>query len=175
MFAFDLRDDSRSRKILENYKLLNKDFLTVDFKTQDLSEEKIKEYSEKIVALITFWVEETEKHVLILPNNTDDIELTVSHIYKPLSSQVKAKVAFSQEKLLPDVAASIYEKSRVVSGMSLFPVCTAIHSKIPVFFLTSMDLSSSAQTIADMGLKNSIKELDGNTSEEKNYCLNLKT
>ena len=166
LFVFNLRDDNQSRKILEEYKLLNNNFLTIDFRKQDLSEDKIKEYGAKIVHLITKWVEESGKQVLILPNDPADIEVTLNHIYKPLSSQIKEKVFFHQEKLRPDTAASIYEKARIVAGMSLFPVCSAIQSGIPVFFLTSMDLSASAKTIEDMGLKNSIQELDSRTAEE---------
>jgi hypothetical protein len=166
LFAFDLRSDSPSRKILDSLNLLDEDFLTIDFAIRNLSEEKIKDYSEVIVSLITVWVEETKKYVLILPNNPDDIEPTLNLIFKPLSANIKTNVVFLREKLLPDVAASIYEKSRIVTGMSMFPVCAAIQSGIPVCFLSSFDLSSRAKTIEDMGLKNSIQELDTNTAEE---------
>jgi hypothetical protein len=165
LFAFDLRNVSKSREILKNYNLTDKDFLTIDFKGLGLSEEKIKKYANKITALITSWVENTEKHVFILPNNPADVEVTLENIYAPLAVSVKSKVVFFQERLMPDIAASIYEKSRIVSGMSLFPVCSAIQSGIPVFFLSTMDLSANAKTIEDMGLKNAIQELDSQTGE----------
>jgi hypothetical protein len=165
LFAFDLRNLSQSMNILEQYNLQDKDFLSIDFRVMGLPEEKVVDYSEKILSLITTWVQETGKHVLILPNNPADIEVTLRRIYQPLALNVKPKVIFLQEKLRPDVAASIYEKARVVSAMSLFPACSGIQSGIPVYFLSSADLSTRAQTIEDMGLKNSVQELDSSTGE----------
>jgi hypothetical protein len=166
LFAFDLRSDSSSRDILENYNLEDKDFLTIEFRTVGLTEEKVKNYSEKIVSLITTWVEATEKHVLILPTHPEDIDTTLNYIYKSLPVDTLSKVTFIQDKLLPDLAASIYEKSRVVSSMSLFPVCAAIQAGIPAYFLSTVDISERSQTIEDMGLKNSIQELDSISDKE---------
>jgi hypothetical protein len=160
LFAFDLRNASQSRTLLGNFNLLNNDFLTIDFRSLGLSREQIVEFSKKISALITSWVQETDKQVLILPNHPADIDPTFKNIYQPLAEKIKSKVFFMEDKLRPDIAASIYEKSRVVSGMSLFPACSAIQSGIPVCFLSSASFDTRARTIEDLGLKNAIQELE---------------
>jgi hypothetical protein len=165
LFAFDLRNESQSREIFENNNLTGMDFLTLDFRVAGLSEEDIKTYSHKIIMMITSWVEKTDKYVCILPNNPSDIEATLNNIYTPLEAGIKSKVIFFPEVLTPDTAASIYEKSKVVSGMSLFPACSAVHSGVPVLFLSTVDLSDVAGTIEDMGLKNSIQELNTQSGE----------
>jgi hypothetical protein len=166
LFAFDLRSDFPSRKILETYNLLDKDFLCIEFRAFGFAEEEVKNYSQKIVSLISAWVKSTDKHVLILPIHPEDIDPTIKYIYKPLPADIITKVVFLQEKVMPDLAASIYEKSRIVSSMSLFPACSAIQAGIPVFFLSTLDISTRSKTIEDMGLKNSIQELDSKTDEE---------
>jgi len=171
LFAFDLRDDIQSRKVLKGFYLLDKDFLTVDFKVEGISEEKLSEYSRKVTELISIWVKETDKNVLLLPNSDADVEYTIKNIYNPLSDEVKTKVAMSKERLMPDLAASIYEKSRIVCGMSLFPACSTIKSGNPVMFLTPADVSARAKTIEDMGLKNSIQDLDSKSEEELSEVL----
>jgi hypothetical protein len=166
LFGFDLRDDNPSRKILQGYYLLDKDFLTVDFKVQGIPSEKLPEYSRKVIDLITRWVKETDKNVLILPNNDADVDYTVKNIYNPLPEEIKTKVAVSKERLMPDLAASIYEKSRIVCGMSLFPAISTIRSGNPIMFLSPVNVSTRAKTIEDMGLKNSIQDLDSRSEEE---------
>jgi len=166
LFAFDLRSDSSSRDILESYNLQGKDFLTIEFRAVGLNEEEVINYSKKIASLITAWVEATEKYVLILPTHPEDIDPTFNHIYNPLSDDIKNKVVFLQDKLMPDLAASIYEKSRVVSSMSLFPVCSAIQAGVPAYFLSTIDLSERSKTIEDAGLKNTIQELDSKSDKE---------
>jgi hypothetical protein len=171
LFGFDLRDDSQSRKVLQGYYLLDKDFLTVDFKVQGISDEKLSEYSRKVINLISSWVKETDKNVLLLPNHDADVEYTIKNIYDLLPDEIKSKVAISKERLMPDLAASIYEKSRIVCGMSLFPACSTIRSGNPVMFLTPADVSARAKTIEDMGLKNSIQDLDSRSEEELSEVL----
>lgn len=171
LFAFDLRDDTGSRKVLKEFYLQDKDFLTVDFKIKGLSPEKLSEYSRKVVDLISTWIKETDKHVLLLPNSEADIEYTVKNIYNPVPDELKTKVAISKERPMPDLAASIYEKSRIVCGMSLFPACSTIRSGNPVMFLTPADVNASAKTIEDMGLKNSIQDLDSRSEEELSEVL----
>ena len=166
LFAFDLRSDSPSRDLLEKYNLLNNDFLTIEFRSVGLTEEKIEDYSKKILSLINSWVKTTGKNVVILPTHPDDIDITFNYIYKSLSVDVLSKVSFIQERVMPDLAASIYEKSRIVSSMSLFPVCSAIQAGIPAYFLATMDISARSQAIEDAGLKNSVQELDSKTDEE---------
>ena len=166
LFGFDLRDDTGSRKVLQGFYLIDKDFLTVDFKAHGIPSEKLTEYSKKVIDLITRWVKENDKNVLLLPNNDADVEYTVKNIYNPLPEEVKAKVAISKERLMPDMAASIYEKSRVVVGMSLFPAISGINSGNPIMFLSPVDVEMRAKTIEDIGLKNSIQDLDSRSEEE---------
>ncbi len=166
LFGFDLRDDTGSRKVLQGFYLIDKDFLTVDFKAHGIPSEKLTEYSKKVIDLITRWVKENDKNVLLLPNNDADVEYTVKNIYNPLPEEVKAKVAISEERLMPDMAASIYEKSRVVVGMSLFPAISGINSGNPIMFLSPVDVEMRAKTIEDIGLKNSIQDLDSRSEEE---------
>lgn len=165
LFAFDLRNESQSRSLLEEYDLEGTDFLTMDFKRLELDEDKLKEYGDKIRTIISTWIEKTKKPVILIPNNQTDIDLTAELIHKPLGPSIKSKVILLKKRLNPDIAGYIYEKSRIVSGMSLFPACSAVHSGIPVFFLTNMNLSVHATTIEDMGLKNSIYQLDANSGE----------
>ncbi len=171
LFAFDLRNDTESRKVLKGLALLDKDFLVLDFKTHGISKEKLEEYSIKMITLISIWIKETDKQVLLLPNNEEDVEYTVKNIYNPLPEDLKPKVAISRERLMPDMAASIYEKSRIVSGMSLFPGCSAIKSGIPIMFLSPTDVNARAKTIEDMGLKNSIQDIDSRSGEELSEVL----
>lgn len=171
LFAFDLKDDNESRKILQNFSLLDKDFLVLDFSTQGISKEKLEEYSNKMITLISIWLKETDKHVLLLPNNENDVDYTIKNIYNALPEDVKTKVSISKERLMPDLAASIYEKSRIVSGMSIFPGCSAIRSGIPLMFLSPADVSATAKTIEDMGLKNSIQDFDSRSAEELSEVL----
>ncbi len=166
LFGFDLRDDTQSRKVLKEYYLLDKDFLTVDFKAHGIPSEKLKEYSRKVIELIIRWIKETDKNVLLLPNNEVDVDYTVKNIYDPIPEEIKAKVAISKERLMPDLAASIYEKSRIVCGMTLFPSITSINSGNPVMFLSTVNLGTRAKTIEDIGLKNSIQDLDSRSEEE---------
>jgi len=166
LFGFDLRDVTQSRKLLQGFYLLDKDFLTVDFKAHGIPSEKLAEYSRKVIELISRWVRETDKNVLILPNNEADVDFTVKSIYNPLPEDIKAKVAISKERLMPDLAASIYEKSRIVCGMSLFPAITSINSGNPVMFLSPINLGARAKTIEDIGMKNSIQDLDSRSEEE---------
>jgi hypothetical protein len=166
LFGFDLRDDTPSRNVLQEYYLLDKDFLAVDFKAHGITSEKLEEYSRKVIDLITRWVRETDKNVFILPNNDADVDYTVKNIYNPLPEDIKAKVAVSKERLMPDMAASIYEKSRIVCGMSLFPSISAINSGNPIMFLSPVNVNTRAKTIEDMGLKNSIQDLDSRSEEE---------
>jgi hypothetical protein len=166
LFAFDLRSDTASRNILKTYNLPDQDFLTIEFRAIGKTEDRIKDYASKITSLIKTWVETTGKPVLILPTHPDDIEITFKHIYKSLAVQVLTKVSFIQDKVMPDLAASIYEKSRIVSSMTLFPVCSAIQSGIPAYFLSTVDFSERSKSIEDMGLKNSIQMLDEKSEEE---------
>lgn len=165
LFAFDLRNANLSRDILEERNLFGKDYLCIDFRTSGLSDEKISAYVDKISTMIRIWIEETGKHVLLLPNDIRDIDIMRNGIFQPLPAKLKSKVVFIQEKLRPDVAASLYEKSRIVSGMSLFPACAGIQVGIPVCFLSTADLSERAETIKDMGLKNSIQDLESSTGQ----------
>ncbi len=166
LFGFDLRDDTQSRKMLQEYYLLDKDFLTVDFKAHGIPSEKLMEYQRKVIELITRWVKETGKNVLLLPNNDADADYTVKNIYNPLAEEVKANVAISKERLMPDLAASIYEKSRIVCGMSLFPAISTVNSGNPIMFLSPVDINTRTKTIEDIGLKNSIQDLDSSSEEE---------
>ena len=166
LFGFDLRDDSQSRKVLQGFYLLDKDFLTFDFRIKGIPAEKLEDYSRKAIDLITRWVKESGKNVLILPNSDADIDYSLNNIYNSLPEEIKAKVAISRERVMPDLAASIYEKSRIVCGMSLFPAISTIRSGNPIMFLSPVNVNMREKTIEDMGLKNSIQDLDARTEEE---------
>ena len=166
LYAFDLRNDKDSRAFLEEEDLLNKDFLTIDIRTDGISKSINEDNSNKLRKLITNWASDLNKEILILPNDTDEIESCKLLLLDPLPEEIKLKVHIVNEKLTPDVASSIYEKSRVVTSMSLFPVCSAVFSGIPIYFYADWNLGVQGQTLLDIGLKKSVSELEKTTAED---------
>ena len=55
--------------------------------------------------------------------------------------------------------------------MSLFPGCSAIRSGIPIMFLSGGEIEARAKTIEDLGLKNSIQDIDSSNAEELSEVL----
>ncbi len=166
LFVFDLRSDKISRTLLKENDLTNKDFLTIDIRTAGISESDIEDNSKKLRNIITSWISNTNKEVLILPNDVEEIESCKLLLFDPLPEDIKLKVHLVEEKLTPDVASSIYEKARIITSMSLYPICSGTFSGRPVYFYADWNLGVQAQTLVDIGLKNSVSEL-GKTSDEE--------
>lgn len=185
-FNLNIHDEERAESFLDRSGLRENEFIcivprlryTPYYKIHDYinwSEEKIAEVNrvndrykevdhEKLRRVMTRWVRETGKKVLICPEMTYQIDIMDELLIDPLPEDVKPSVIKRSDYWITDEAASVYKRAFAVISMECHSPIISIANNTPAFYIRQKEDTIKGQMYHDIGLSDwvfEIGEVDG--------------
>ncbi len=173
-FAIDLRDDAAAQRLMDAHRLDDDRFICVVPRLRitpyweihghtNLAPEEIARRTEinrhhadpdhaKVRYAIVAWVRQTGGRVLLCPEMTYQVGIIRPLLFDPLPDDVKPSVACMDRYWLPDEAASIYRRARMVLSMECHSPIIALANGRPAFYLAQPEDTWKGQMYPDLGL-----------------------
>lgn len=178
-FAVDLRNDAAAENWLANHDLKAGEFVCAipqyrfspwwELKSKNTAVDKRKEafnaqmkeqdnapIREAIIAV----VRQTNKKVLIVPENETQIRIGKEMLYDPLPEEVKKHVVWRDTYWLTDEAVSTYARSAGLFGLEMHSPIMCIGIGIPAIVCRFDEQTSKGYMWADIGLKDWLFDMD---------------
>lgn len=165
LISFNMRDEGPARNYLNGSGLLEKQFIIANIKTDGMKDEKINSIADKVKILIEKWIRDTGNPALIISDCESDIPHNRTLLYEHVSDDLKDKLYFYDGLMQPEVAESLFEKARVVTGMSPQLIFMGIQAGSPVFHYMDWDQGNKSQCLLDLGMKDSVMDLNSTSAD----------
>lgn len=178
-FAVDLRNDAPAVAFLKENNLKDGEFVCVipqyrfspwwELKSKNRAVDKAKEaYNDKmkeqdnrpIREAIIAVVRQTNKKVLIVPENETQVRIGKEMLYDPLPDDVKQKVVWRSTYWLTDEAISTYVRSAGLFGIEMHSPIMCIANGIPAIVCRFEEQTSKGYMWRDVGLGDWLFDLD---------------
>jgi len=180
-FAIELQNEKKAEEFLTQKGLNDKEFICIvprlrytpyhKLRKVNWSEEKIKtvestneKYAEidhaKLRYVITEWVRQTGKPVLICPEMTYQLDIIDPLLYNPLPDDVKIHVRTRDTFWLPDEAASVYKRAHTVISMECHSPIIAATVGTPAFYIRQPEDTIKGQMYYDIELHDWVFEIE---------------
>ncbi|HVG17329.1 MAG TPA: polysaccharide pyruvyl transferase family protein, partial [Chitinophagaceae bacterium] len=135
--------------------------------------EKYKEVDHaKLREAIIAWVRETRNKVLVCPEMSYQVDIMDELLIDPLPADVKPFIV-KRGYWLPDEAASVYARAHTVLSFECHSPIIAAANGTPFFYLRQPEDTIKGQMYYDLGLNDSIFEVD--KTEGKQIADSLRT
>ncbi|MCE6991090.1 polysaccharide pyruvyl transferase family protein [Dyadobacter sp. CY323] len=178
-FAVDLRNDAPAIAYLKEHNLKDGEFVCVipqyrftpwwELKSKNRPVDKAKEaYNDKmkeqdnkpIREAIIAVVRQTNKKVLIVPENETQVRIGKEMLYDPLPDDVKEKVVWRSTYWLTDEAISTYVRSAGLFGIEMHSPIMCVANGIPAIVCRFKEQTSKGFMWKDVGLGEWLFDLD---------------
>ncbi|KAA0992244.1 polysaccharide pyruvyl transferase family protein [Dyadobacter aurulentus] len=178
-FAVDLRNDAPAIAFLKEHNLKDGEFVCVipqyrftpwwELKSKNRAVDKAKEaYNDKmkeqdnkpIREAIIAVVRQTNKKVLIVPENETQVRIGKEMLYDPLPDDVKEKVVWRSTYWLTDEAISTYVRSAGLFGIEMHSPIMCVANGIPAIVCRFKEQTSKGFMWKDVGLGEWLFDLD---------------
>jgi Uncharacterized conserved protein len=162
-FGFDLRDDAAAHDFLARNGLKSGEFLTYvprldvhRFRADGREQEHARQARE----LITRWVEDTDREVLIVHETISDVTAAKEMILDQLDPAVRARVVYQPDYWLPDRCQSIFAKSRLVISAEMHSVILGIAAGTPALHPYFAEAGLKQWMLEDLGIGDWLFDMD---------------
>ncbi len=186
-FAIELLNEAKAEQFLAQKGLKEKEFICViprlrytpyhKLREVGWSQERIdqvettnEKYAEtdhaKLRYVITEWVRQTGKQVLLCPEMTYQLDVIDPLLYNPLPDDVKKNVKVRETFWLPDEAASVYKRAHTVISVECHSPIIASTVGTPAFYVRQPEDTIKGQMYYDIGLDDWVFEIDEITGQD---------
>ncbi|WP_345954924.1 polysaccharide pyruvyl transferase family protein [Mucilaginibacter sp. PAMB04168] len=114
----------------------------------------------KINALVTAWVRQTKKKVLLAPEAFKEITAAKALVYDQQPDDVKPYLVHRHEFWNADEALSVYKRARVVMGMEPHSLIMALAVGVPVIHTCPFSFGKKGWMFRDIGLPEWLFDID---------------
>jgi hypothetical protein len=114
----------------------------------------------KLREIITAWVRETGRQVLVCPEMTYEVELGLDEIYSKLPPDVQPNVKCLDFYWLTDVASAVFAQSAGVASLECHSPILAIEQGVPAIYVRQPTDTIKGQMYRDLGLADWIFEIE---------------
>ena len=135
-----------------NWKIKGLQPKPIDKWKDQVSELHKEKDAEKLREVITRWVKETGLKVLVCPEVTYQVEFSKETLVDPLPAEIKKNVVWRDSFWLPDEAASVYARSRMMVGVEPHSPIIAVANGIPSIHIKQPSDTRKGQMWRDIGL-----------------------
>jgi polysaccharide pyruvyl transferase WcaK-like protein len=120
----------------------------------------------KMREVITTWVRDTGKKVLVCPEMAYQVEVGKELVVDPLPDDVKKNVVWRDSYWLTDEAASVYARAHTIISFEMHSPIIAAVVGTPAFYLRQPTDTPKGQMWRDIGLNDWIFEIDEVTGDD---------
>jgi polysaccharide pyruvyl transferase WcaK-like protein len=187
-FALEILDDEKGLTFLRDHELQENEFICIvprlrytpyfQFKPNvNWSQEKIDHVNsvneatkekdhQKLRTVITHWVHETGKKVLVCPEMTYALDIIPPLVVDPLPDDVKKNVVARNTYWITDEAASVYKRAHTIVSMECHSPIIAAANETPCFYVRQPTDTIKGEMWRDVGLHDWIFEIDDVTGDD---------
>ncbi len=158
-FGVDVRDNVKGDRYRCEQGLGERDFLTITIRTHtrgDLIEsndpEGDEERAARLRSVITSWVQDTGKKVLLAPEVEKEIAAAERSLYQPLPPDIRKQVVWRDTFWNADEAISIYANARAMVAMEPHSLIMGVAMGTPVIHYFLPQHSVKGYMFRDIGL-----------------------
>lgn len=176
-FGIDVRDDAKAKAWLAARGLKEREFITIMLRTntpkhptnddalnpQRPTEQQRRDdesRAAKFRDVMIRWVRDTGMKIVIAPEVDKEIAHNRRLLLDPLPDDVKAKVVLRDTFWLPDEAAAVFAKARVVVCHEPHSCIIALAMGTPILHPSSLQHGPKREMFADIGLREWLLDLD---------------
>lgn len=179
-FATDLKDDARADKFLADqhleagkfvcciprlrytpyWKIHGKAKTAEDDRKHAVSESKKEQDHKPLRDAIVRIVQETDKKVLLCPEDASQMEVGREMLYASLDASIRKRVVLRIDFWKPDEALSVYRKSVGLFGNEMHSPIMCIGNGIPAIVCRWSEQTSKGYMWRDIGLKDWLFDMD---------------
>ncbi|MEQ7011034.1 polysaccharide pyruvyl transferase family protein [Actinopolymorpha sp. B17G11] len=179
-FMFDVHDDAAATLLLEGYDLAAGDFVCViprlrytpyyrirgteptaeDLRRDELNATFQDRELSKLRDLVTAVVRQTGRRVLLCPEMIYAVELARTELWEKLPADVQSAVIALPYYWAAEEAAAVYARAHSVVSMECHSPIMSVVAGTPTVYLRQPTDTIKGQMWADLGLADSILELD---------------
>jgi hypothetical protein len=179
-FMFDVHDDAAAESILQRHGLAEGEFVCViprlrytpyyrirgttptaeDLRRERLNATYLDEELAKLRNLITAVVRTTGRRVLLCPEMIYAVELSRSELWEKLPADVQPAVVALPDYWAAEQAAPVYARAHAVVSMECHSPIMSVVAGTPTVYARQPTDTIKGQMWADLGLADSIVELD---------------
>ena len=163
--AFELKNDSESRKILADYKLSNTGFIIISVDSLNMTNESRQDLYEKMKIMVKTWLIEAKDDVLLHHQNPEEALTWQKDLKAVIESQYANRIHAIDRRIMPDTEISLIEKARICVGNNVTNALFSIQAKTPVYFMLGSDIELKENDATGLGLKDYVIKLAENTGE----------
>jgi hypothetical protein len=185
-FALDLRDEARAADWRKRHGLADDDYLCViprlrytpyyqvknlprsaaDYELDALNAASALSDHAALREVIVRWVRQTGARVVACPEMTYQIATAKEQLIDPLPDDVKKRVVWRDTFWLPDEAAALYAKARVVISAECHSPIIALAAGTPMLHVRNPVDGTKGQMFADIGLSDWLFESTEATADQ---------
>ncbi|QYY35958.1 polysaccharide pyruvyl transferase family protein [Ruficoccus sp. ZRK36] len=151
------------------YKIRANDPKPLDLKKEAYNNKYVDSDMAKLRTLITNWVNETGKKVVLCPEMTFEVELSKEEIYDKLPDDIRKNVVWVDFYWMPDQAAALYQHAIALVSMECHSPIIAAAAGVPSIYVTAPTETHKKQMWNDVGVGDwmfDIEETDGDELSE---------
>ncbi len=187
-FGIDVRDDAKADAWLAARGLKEREFITLMLRSntpkhptndEPLNPQRPTEQQQrddetraaKLREVMIRWVRDTGMKIVIAPEVDKEITHNKRLLLDPLPDEVKAKVILRDTFWLPDEAASVFAKARVVVCHEPHSCIIALAMGTPILHPSSLVHGPKREMFADIGLREWLLDLDAQPASDVTAAL----
>lgn len=186
-FGIDVKDEAKAEAYLDQAGLKSKEYITVTIRTntpksgtasvlnpkEPTNEEKAQDalWAGKLREVMQYWVKETGRKVLLVPEVDKEIPHAKRLLWEPLPSDVQKHVVHRSSFWNVDEAAAIYARAHTVVSMEPHSCIIALANGTPVLHLFSPKHGLKAWMFRDIGLPEWLYNIEQDTADDFSKAL----
>lgn len=116
--------------------------------------------------LITLWVRQTGRKVILCPEMTYEIEVAREHLFDPLPDDVKKNVIWRDSFWFADEACAVYARAAAVISAECHSPILALAQGTPAFYVRNPVDTVKGEMFRDIGLGDWVFESDLTSGQE---------